>query len=94
MKSLVKLQSFGRPIFDSLCDGEHEDPEPKRKYLRTRPKRRILWKAGQREYIASFPRCTRITEEMRLVHNCTSEVKQFYVSSAKTNLKLRVPGVV
>ena len=36
-------------------------------------------KPGQREYIASLPRYTRISEEMRLVHNCTAEAKQFHV---------------
>ena len=82
MKSLVKLPSPGRPLYDPHGDGEHEDPEPERKYLRTHPTRRMEnfpWKPGQREYIASLPRCVRITEEMRLVHNYTAEAKQFHV---------------
>ena len=72
MKRMVKLPSPGKPLYDPHGDGEHEDPEPERKYLRTHPKRRMEnfpWKPGQREYIASLPRYTRITEEMRLVHN-------------------------
>ena len=82
MKSLVKLPSPGKPLYDPHGDGEHEDPEPERKYLRTHPKRRMenfQWKPGQREYIASLSRYTRITEEMRLVHNYTAEAKQFHV---------------
>ena len=58
MKSLVKLTSPGKPIYDPHGDGEHDDPEPERKYLRTHPKRRMEsfpWKPGQREYIASLP---------------------------------------
>ena len=82
MKSLVKLPSPGKPIYDPHGDGEHEDPETERKYLRTHSKRRMEnfpWKPGQREYTASFSRCARITEEMRLVHNYTAEAKQFHV---------------
>ena len=82
MKSLVKLPNPGKPLFDPHGDGEHEDPEPERKYLRTHPKRRMEsfpWKPGQREYIASLPRYLRITEEMSMVHNFTAEAKQFHV---------------
>ena len=82
MKSLVKLPSPGKPLFDPHGDGEHEHLEPERKYLRTHSKRRMEsfpWKPGQREYIASLPRYLRITEEMRMVHNFTAEAKQFHV---------------
>ena len=82
MKSLVKMPSPGKPLYDPHGDGEDEDPEPELKYLRTLSKRRmdnLPWKAGQREYIASLPRYTRTTEEMRLVHNYTAEAKQFHV---------------
>ena len=78
MKSLVKLPSPGKPIYDPHGDGEHEDPESERKHLRTLPKRRMENFPGQREYIASLPRYTRITEEMRLVHYYTAEAKQFH----------------
>ena len=35
MKSLMKLPSTRMPICDPHGNGEHEDPEPERKYLRT-----------------------------------------------------------
>ena len=39
MKSLVKLPSPGKPVYDPRGDGEHDDPEPERKYLKTHPKK-------------------------------------------------------